>query len=436
MSDLFNQAQPEILVSVKRPLADLMRPTSFDFVVGQERLLGPNTTLSLMISRGSLSSFILWGPPGVGKTTIARLLSTSFEIHFEQLSAIFSGVKELRNIFDSAKIRKKNGKSTLLFVDEIHRFNKSQQDAFLPYIEDGTIVLVGATTENPSFSLNSALLSRCQVLVLDRLSVQDLEQILTNIQIKMNNTLLLSLDAKNALIDLADGDARSLINMIEQIFSWNLDTQLDRESLTERLSKRMPNFNRTGEEHFNLISALHKSIRGSDPDAALYWLSRMMDSGEDPNYLFRRLTRIALEDIGLADENAKRMCLESWNVYERLGSPEGDLALAEVTIYLALAVKSNAVYTAFKNSNSAAIDNGSQSPPKHILNAPTMLMKEQGYGEGYKYDHDYENSFSGQDYFPNLIKDREYYNPSDQGAEKDLRAKLEYFKSLRKSREC
>ena len=343
MSDLFNQAQPEILVSVKRPLADLMRPTSFDFVVGQERLLGPNTTLSLMISRGSLSSFILWGPPGVGKTTIARLLSTSFEIHFEQLSAIFSGVKELRNIFDSAKIRKKNGKSTLLFVDEIHRFNKSQQDAFLPYIEDGTIVLVGATTENPSFSLNSALLSRCQVLVLDRLSVQDLEQILTNIQIKMNNTLLLSLDAKNALIDLADGDARSLINMIEQIFSWNLDTQLDRESLTERLSKRMPKFNRTGEEHFNLISALHKSIRGSDPDAALYWLSRMMDSGEDPNYLFRRLTRIALEDIGLADENAKRMCLESWNVYERLGSPEGDLALAEVTIYLALAVKSNAV---------------------------------------------------------------------------------------------
>ena len=317
MSDLFNQAQPEILVSVKRPLADLMRPTSFDFVVGQERLLGPNTTLSLMISRGSLRSFILWGPPGVGKTTIARLLSTSFEIHFEQLSAIFSGVKELRNIFDSAKIRKKNGKSTLLFVDEIHRFNRSQQDAFLPYIEDGTIVLVGATTENPSFSLNSALLSRCQVLVLDRLSVQDLEQILTNIQIKMNNTLLLSLDAKSALIDLADGDARSLINMIEQIFSWNLDTQLDRESLTERLSKRMPNFNRTGEEHFNLISALHKSIRGSDPDAALYWLSRMMDSGEDPNYLFRRLTRIALEDIGLADENAKRMCLESWKVYER-----------------------------------------------------------------------------------------------------------------------
>ena len=374
----------------------------------------------------------MWGPPGIGKTTIARLIAAEQNIQFEQLSAIFSGVKELKSIFESAKIRKENNRQTLLFVDEIHRFNKAQQDAFLPNIEDGTIILIGATTENPSFSLNPALLSRCHILTMDRLSDLSLEKIITNIETKFKKRFLVSLEARKKIVEMADGDARSLINLVEQIINWKLAYELDLDTLITRLSKRLPNFNRTGEEHYNLISALHKSIRGSDPDAALYWLSRMMDAGEDLNYIFRRLTRIAIEDIGLADPNAKRICLDSWQIYDRLGSPEGDLVLAEIVIYLALTTKSNSTYKAFKKAKEAVSKSGSVPPPMHIINAPTNLMKTQGYGEGYKYDHDHENNFSGQNYFPDSVIDRSYYDPGNHGYEKRLNERLRFFRDLRK----
>ena len=304
MTDLFEQKTPMKSEDCTRPLSDLMRPKKLSDVIGQDNLLGPNSIITMMLKEKSLSSFVLWGPPGVGKTTTARLVATDKNIHFEQLSAIFSGVKELKNIFESAIIRKKNGRFTLLFVDEIHRFNKAQQDAFLPYIESGAIILIGATTENPSFALNSALLSRCHILTMNRLSPISLKKIMANIEIKINQKILISPEAQDTLISMADGDARALINLTERIINWKLDTELDRDAVLNRLSKRIPNFNRTGEEHFNLVSALHKSIRGSDPDAALYWLSRMMEAGEDPNYLFRRLTRIAIEDIGLGNRQS------------------------------------------------------------------------------------------------------------------------------------
>ena len=385
-----------------------------------------------MLAAGSLSSLILWGPPGVGKTTIARLLADETDLAFVQISAIFSGVPELRKVFEAAKIRRENGQGTLLFVDEIHRFNKAQQDGFLPHMEDGTILLVGATTENPSFELNAALLSRAQVIVLERLKLADLAQ---RAEQEMGRALPLKGEARDALLEMADGDGRALINQIEQIAAWKTDAPLDRDALAGRLMRRAAKYDKSGDEHYNLISALHKSVRGSDPDAALYWFARMLDGGEDPRFLARRITRMAVEDIGLADPQAQEVCLQSWQTYERLGSPEGELALAQAVVYLALAPKSNAVYTAYKAARAAARDTGSHPPPRHILNAPTRMMKDMGFGAGYAYDHDAEDGFSGQDYFPEGMKRPVWYLPPERGFERELKKRLDYFAKLRAKRQ-
>ncbi|MBC7738753.1 MAG: replication-associated recombination protein A, partial [Candidatus Saccharibacteria bacterium] len=385
-----------------------------------------------MLAARSLSSIILWGPPAVGKTTIARLLADETDLHFVQISAIFTGVPDLRKVFESAKIRLQNGQGTLLFVDEIHRFNKAQQDGFLPYMEDGTILLVGATTENPSFELNAALLSRAQVIVLERLSLIDLEHLAQRAERELNRALPLTGDAREALIEMADGDGRTLLNLIEQIAASNIP--LTRDQLSARLMRRAAKYDKSGEEHYNLISALHKSVRGSDPDAALYWFSRMLEGGEDPRFLARRITRMAVEDIGLADPQAQQICLAGWQTYERLGSPEGELALAQAVIYLALAPKSNAAYAAYNNARAAARQTGSQPPPLHIRNAPTKLMKDIGYGTGYAYDHDAEDSFSGQNYFPEGMKRGVYYHPAERGFERDLKKRIDYFAKLRAKR--
>ena len=388
-----------------------------------------------MLAAGSLSSLILWGPPGVGKTTIARLLADETDLAFVQISAIFSGVPELRKVFEAAKIRRENGQGTLLFVDEIHRFNKAQQDGFLPHMEDGTILLVGATTENPSFELNAALLSRAQVIVLERLKLADLERLAQRAEQEMGRALPLKGEARDALLEMADGDGRALINQIEQIAAWKTDAPLDRDALAGRLMRRAAKYDKSGDEHYNLISALHKSVRGSDPDAALYWFARMLDGGEDPRFLARRITRMAVEDIGLADPQAQEVCLQSWQTYERLGSPEGELALAQAVVYLALAPKSNAVYTAYKAARAAARDTGSHPPPRHILNAPTRMMKDMGFGAGYAYDHDAEDGFSGQDYFPEGMKRPVWYLPPERGFERELKKRLDYFAKLRAKRQ-
>ena len=421
MADLFDQPQDSTAAARLRPLADRLRPTQLSEVIGQDAILGPTAPLGTMIASGVMTSLILWGPPGVGKTTIARLLAAAVDLAFVQISAIFTGVADLKKVFEAAKIRAANGRGTLLFVDEIHRFNKAQQDGFLPHMEDGTILLVGATTENPSFELNAALLSRAQVLVLTRLTLTDLERLAQRAEAELVVQLPLTGDAREALLEMADGDGRALLNLIEQVAAWKTKGNLDVSALIERLTKRAANYDKSGDEHYNLISALHKSVRGSDPDAALYWLTRMLAGGEDPRFLARRITRMAVEDIGLADPQAQSVCLQSWQTYERLGSPEGELALAQAVIYLALAPKSNAGYRAFKGATSAARKTGSEPPPKHILNAPTKLMKEQGYGEGYAYDHDAEDGFSGQHYFPDNMKREVYYLPEERGFERELK---------------
>ncbi len=438
MPDLFDRepapAAPKGRGQAPRPLADLLRPTALDQVIGQERVLGADAPLGVMLASGILSSIIFWGPPGVGKTTIARLLAHETDLAFVQISAIFTGVPDLRKVFEAARHRRANGHGTLLFVDEIHRFNKAQQDSFLPHMEDGTILLVGATTENPSFELNAALLSRAQVLVLDRLSDADLERLLERAETAIGRPLPLDAGARVALRGMADGDGRALLNLVEQIASWPAEGALDAAGLALRLQRRAAQYDKSGDAHYNLISALHKSVRGSDPDAALYWLARMLAGGEDPRYLARRITRMAVEDIGLAEPQAQRVCLDAWETFERLGSPEGELALGQAVTYLALAPKSNAGYVAFKAAMKAARSSGSEPPPKIIRNAPTRLMKEEGYGVGYAYDHDAEDGFSGQNYFPDGMARGVYYAPGARGFERELKKRLDWFAGLREKR--
>ncbi|MEO1641422.1 MAG: replication-associated recombination protein A [Pseudomonadota bacterium] len=433
MADLFDTQQTETPAG-PRPLADRLRPQRLSEVIGQDQVLGSDAPLGTMLASGSLSSLIFWGPPGVGKTTIARLLADETDLHFVQISAIFTGVPELRKVFEAAKLRRQQGKGTLLFVDEIHRFNKAQQDGFLPHMEDGTILLVGATTENPSFELNAAVLSRAQVFILKRLEPRDLELLAQRAEKELGKALPLDGPAREALLEMADGDGRALLNLIEQVAAWKVDGKLDTDALTKRLMKRATKYDKSGDEHYNLISALHKSVRGSDPDAALYWFARMLTGGEDPRFLARRITRMAVEDIGLADPQAQAVCLQSWETYERLGSPEGELALAQAVTYLALAPKSNAAYVAYKGAIGAAKKTGSEPPPAHILNAPTTLMKEQGFGAGYAYDHDAEDGFSGQNYFPEGMKRGVYYTPVDRGFERELKKRVDYFAGLRAKR--
>ena len=435
MSDLFqSDPDPSPKAQAMRPLADRVRPSELKDVIGQQHLLGPEGSLRLMLDAGALSSLVFWGPPGVGKTTLARLLARETDFHFEQISAIFSGVAELRKTFDAAKLRRKAGQGTLLFVDEIHRFNKAQQDSFLPLMEDGTILLVGATTENPSFEINSAVLSRAQVLTLNRLSEDDLRALLARAERNLARDLALPEETQAALIEMADGDGRAMLNLIEQVAAWPDHAGVSAATLSARLQRRAAQYDKSGDGHYNLISALHKSIRGSDPDAALYWFSRMLEGGEDPRFLARRLTRMAVEDIALADPQAQQVCLAAWQSYESLGSPEGELALANAVIYLALAPKSNAAYVAYKAARKLAAQTGSLAPPKHILNAPTKLMKEQGYGAGYAYDHDAEDGFSGQNYFPDTITRPSFYEPVERGFERDLGKRVAYFAKLRRDR--
>lgn len=435
MSDLFGSSEPVAADTAHRPLADRLRPATLAEVIGQEQVLGPDAPLGVMLAAGSLGSLIFWGPPGVGKTTIARLLANETDLHFVQISAIFTGVPDLKKVFEAARIRRQNGQGTLLFVDEIHRFNKAQQDGFLPHMEDGTILLVGATTENPSFELNAAVLSRAQVLVLERLNLKDLERLAQRAEKELGKALPLDGPAREALLEMADGDGRALLNLIEQIAAWKVDAPLDAASLGNRLMRRAAQYDKGGDQHYNLISALHKSVRGSDPDAALYWFARMLEGGEDPRYLARRITRMAVEDIGLADPQAQAVCLQCWETYERLGSPEGELALAQAVAYLALAPKSNATYVAYKGARAEARRTGSMMPPKHILNAPTSMMKDQGYGDGYAYDHDAEDGFSGQNYFPDGMKRPVLYAPVERGFERDLKKRLDYFTKLRARRD-
>jgi putative ATPase len=429
-SNLFQAANLEN--EAPRPLADRLRPQALEEIVGQDHIVGPDGAIKRMVEQGKISSMILWGPPGCGKTTLAKILSGHTDLHFEMLSAIFSGVADLRKVFDAARSRREQGKGTLLFVDEIHRFNKSQQDAFLPVVEDGTITLIGATTENPSFELNAALLSRCQVFVLKRLDDEGLEQLLQRAEEEEEKPLPLDEEARETLKAMADGDGRYVLTLAEQVFVQN--KTLSREGLMELLQKRAPLYDKSDDGHYNLISALHKSVRGSDPDAALYWFTRMLAGGEDPRYLARRMIRMASEDIGLAEPQALQLTLSAADAYERLGSPEGELALAQALVYLATAPKSNAVYSAYKTAMRSAKDTGSFMPPKHILNAPTKLMKEQEYGANYIYDHDTPEAFSGQDYFPDEMEREQFYTPPERGFEREIRKRLEYWAKLRKQK--
>lgn len=417
-----------------RPLADRLRPSNLEDVVGQDHLIGPKGSLRRMVDNGRLTSLILWGGPGCGKTTLARLLADRSGLTFEPLSAVFSGVADLRKVFDRAMSRRQAGQGTLLFVDEIHRFNRAQQDGFLPFVEDGTVILIGATTENPSFELNAALLSRCQVFVLNRLDSDALATMLSRSEAAEGRDLPVDAQARTALIGMADGDGRYLLNLAEALFALGSTEKMTPEALADTVQRRLPIYDKGQDSHFNLISALHKSLRGSDCDAALYWFARMLEGGEDPLYIARRLVRFAYEDIGLADPNAAHQALMAWDTFERLGSPEGALALAQAVIYLATAPKSNAAYIAYKDARRSAKQTGSLMPPKHILNAPTQMMKQHGYGKDYAYDHDAEDGFSGQNYFPETMSRQRLYHPVERGFEREISKRLEYWNKLRVKR--
>ena len=414
-----------------RPLAERLRPATLADVVGQDHLVGPGGTITRMLARGALPSLILWGPPGTGKTTVARLLAAAAGLRFAALSAVFSGVADLKRAFEEAGRQRSAGVRTLLFVDEVHRFNRAQQDGFLPAVEDGTVVLVGATTENPSFALNGALLSRCQVLVLRRLDEAALELLLARAEAAGGHGVPVLPEARAALCAMADGDGRYLLNMAEQLLAMSDAAPLDAAGLAEAIGRRAALYDRDREEHFNLISALHKSLRGSDPDAALYWFARMLAGGEDARYVARRLVRFASEDVGMADPQVLVQAMAAWEAYERLGSPEGDLALAQAIVYLGTAPKSNALYVAHKRAVAATRETGSLAPPAHVLNAPTKLMKSLGYGAGYSYDHDAEDGFSGQDYFPDGMGRVQFYEPRDRGFEREVGRRLSHWAGLR-----
>ena len=428
MSSLFESQAP-------RPLADRLRPKRLEEVVGQDHLLSASGPIGRMVAQGRMASTLLWGPPGAGKTTIARLLAEKTDLVFEPISAVFAGVADLRKVFERAQASRKDGLGTLLFVDEIHRFNKAQQDALLPFVEDGTVVLVGATTENPSFEVNSALTSRCQVLVLNRLSNQALDELLVRAEDLQGRKLPLDPDAREALTDMADGDGRFLLNIAEELLALEGDLTINREELAGVVQRRVPVYDKADEGHYNLISALHKSVRGSDPDASLYWLARMLVAGEDPLYVMRRVVRMAIEDIGMADPAALTQAIAAKDTYDFLGSPEGELAIAQAVVYCATAPKSNAAYNAYKGAMRSAKESGSLTPPKIILNAPTKMMKEMGYGAGYDYDHDAPDAFSGQNYFPDEMSRQTYYRPVERGFEREITKRLEYWSKLRQKRQ-